>query len=228
MTVYRGGLRAAPSSGSGRRNSHVSLQITDGTQEAVCRCGLRIDQTVQTKAVLQREQNRAGPCGVQGSGLPAVLQRDLDDISDLFSSGSQALGEVRSALFGTRHKQDHLHVQKRRTAERILSATIHGPQRLDKIREVLVSGEKIKIAPNGLFDVILEHGDDQLVLALEIRIKRPAREAGRSRDAFDAGAADSLFLEDARRRLKQLFAGIVPSRSGSNSRHLAILAQHAT
>ena len=29
--------------------------------------------------------------------------------------------------------------------------------------------------------------------------------------------ADSLFLEDARRRLKQLFAGIVPGRSGSNS-----------
>src|SRR5882672_6193322 len=126
MTVYRGDLSAAPSSGSGRRNSHVSLQITDGTQEAVSRCGLRIDQTVQTKAILQREQNRAGPGWIQGSGLPAVLQRGLNDIGDQFSPGSQALGEVRSALFGTRHKQDHLHVQKRRTAERILSATVHG------------------------------------------------------------------------------------------------------
>jgi len=86
----------------------------------------------------------------------------------------------------------------------ILLATVHGLQRIDKIRDGFVPGEKIEIASNGLCDVILDHGDDQLVLALEIRIKRPAREAGRSRDAFDAGAADSLFLEDARRRLKQL------------------------
>ena len=108
-------------------------------------------------------------------------------------------------------------MQKRRTTERILSAAVHGLQRIDKIREVLVPGEKIEIASNGLLDVILEHGDDQLVLALEIRIKRPAREAGRGRNGLDAGAADSLFLEDARRRLEQLFAGIVPGRSGSNS-----------
>ena len=71
--------------------------------------------------------------------------------------------------------------------------------------------------PNGLLDVILEHGDDQLVLALEIRIERPAREAGRRRDRLDAGAADALFLEHARRRLEQLFAGVVPGRSGSHS-----------
>ena len=78
-------------------------------------------------------------------------------------------------------------------------------------------GEQIEIAPNGLLDVILEHGDDQLVLAPEIRIERAARETGRGRDGLDAGAADALFLEDARRRLEQLFAGIVPGGSGSNS-----------
>ena len=82
---------------------------------------------------------------------------------------------------------------------------------------LLVLGEQIEIASNGLLDVILEHGDDQLVLALEIRIERPAREAGRGRDGLDAGAADPLFLEDARRRLEQLFAGVVPGGSGSNS-----------
>ena len=149
--------------------------------------------------------------------LAAVLRRGLDDIGDQLAPGAQALGEFGPALFGARHKQDHLHVQKRRTAERILLAAVHGLQRIDEIREILVPGEKIEIAPNRLLDVILEHGDDQLVLALEIRIERPAREAGRSRNGLDAGAADALFLEHARRRLEQLFAGVVPGRSGSNS-----------
>ena len=77
--------------------------------------------------------------------------------------------------------------------------------------------EQIADAPDGLLDVILEHGDDQFVLALEVRIERPAREAGRRRDRLDAGAADTLFLEHARRRLEQLFAGVVPCGSGSHS-----------
>ena len=90
-------------------------------------------------------------------------------------------------------------------------------QRVDEIRKVLVPGEQIVNAPDRLLDMILEHGDDQLVLALEIRIERPARKAGRGRDGLDAGAADALFLEYPRRRLEQLVAGIVPGRSCSNS-----------
>ena len=156
--------------------------------------------------------------GFRTALLSAVLCAvGLDDVGDQFSPGAQPLGEFGPALFGARHEQDHLHVQKGRAAERILLAAVHGLQRVDEIREVVVPGEKIVNAPNGLLDVILEHGDDQLVLALEIRIERPAREAGRRRDGLDAGAADALFLEHARRRLEQLFAGIVPGRSGSNS-----------
>ena len=127
------------------------------------------------------------------------------------------LGELRPALFGARDEQDHFHVKKRRTSEWILPAAIHRFQRIDKIRDGFVPGEKIEIAPDRLLDVILEHGDDQLVLALEIRIERAAGETGRSRDGLDAGAADALFLEHARRRFEQLVAGIVPGRSGSNS-----------
>src|SRR5205814_2016574 len=44
------------------------------------------------------------------------------------------------ALFGAGHIKDHLDVQKRRTTERILPGTIHGFQRLDEVREVLVHG----------------------------------------------------------------------------------------
>jgi len=80
-----------------------------------------------------------------------------------------------------------------------------------------VTGQKIESAPNRLLDMILQHGDDQLVLAVEVRIKRPARKAGGRRDRFDAGAADSLLLEDARRRLEQFVAGIIPGRSRPNS-----------
>ena len=86
-----------------------------------------------------------------------------------------------------------------------------------KSARFLCIGEKIVNAPDRLLDVILEHGDDQLVLALEIRIERAARETGRRRNGLDAGAADALFLEHARRRLEQLFAGIVPGGSGSDS-----------
>ena len=78
-------------------------------------------------------------------------------------------------------------------------------------------GEQVEIAPDGLLDVVLEHGDDQLVLAVEIRIECSAREAGRRRDRLDAGAPDALFLEQTRRRFEQLFAGHVPGRSGANS-----------
>ena len=108
-------------------------------------------------------------------------------------------------------------MQEWRPAERILPAAIHGPQRLDEVREVLVPGEQIEIASNGLLDVILEHGDDQFFLALEVRIKRSACKSGRGRNRLDAGAADPLFLEHARRRLEQLLAGIVTGGSGSNS-----------
>jgi hypothetical protein len=42
-----------------------------------------------------------------------------------------------------------------------------------------------------LCDVILDHGNDQLVLALEIRIKRPRVKPAAAAVFFDAGAADS-------------------------------------
>ena len=86
-----------------------------------------------------------------------------------------------------------------------------------KVREVAVAGEQIEIAPDGLLDVVLEHGDDQLVLALEIRIERAAREAGRRGDRFDAAATDALLFEHARGGFEQLFAGVVAGGPGSDS-----------
>ena len=95
----------------------------------------------------------------------------------------------------------------------------HAPrlQRVDEVREVLVPGEQIEIAPDRLLDVVLEHGDDQLILAFEIRIERAAGKTGGGRNRLDAGAADALFLEHPRRCLEQFFAGVVPGGSGSNS-----------
>ncbi len=60
---------------SRRRNAHRLLQIADRAQETVGRRGLRIDQAVQAKAVLQRQHDRAGPCRVQRSVLAGVLRR---------------------------------------------------------------------------------------------------------------------------------------------------------
>ena len=108
-------------------------------------------------------------------------------------------------------------MQEGRATERILPAAVHGPQRFDEIRGSSMLGEQIVHSLDRLLDVILEHGDDQFVLALEIRIEGAAREAGGGRDDLDAGAADALFLEDARRRFEQFFAGVVPGGPGSDS-----------
>ena len=42
---------------------------------------------------------------------------------------------------------------------------IHVAERVDVILQVLVLRQEIEAAPDRLLDVILEHGDDQLVLA---------------------------------------------------------------
>ena len=75
--------------------------------------------------------------------LPPLPFACLDDLDDQLAPGAQPLGEFGPALFGARHEQDHLHVQQRRTAERILLAAIHGLQRVDEIGEVAVPGEKL-------------------------------------------------------------------------------------
>src|SRR3982074_3710682 len=118
--------------------------------------------------------------------------------SELCSSRCSSTGSLRypPSVFGARGEHERRHLQEGGAGERILLAAVHGLQRVEEIRNVGVSGEKIEIASNGLFDVILDHGDDQLVLALEIGIERPARKTGRGRNDLDAGAADSLFLKD--------------------------------
>ena len=149
--------------------------------------------------------------------LAAVLRRGLDNVGDQFSPGAQPFGEFGPALFGARHEQDHFHVEQGRAAERILLAAVHRLHRVDEIRKVPMPGQQIEITSSRLLDVILEHGDDQFVLALEVGIERAAGETGRGRNGFDAGAADAVFLEHARGRLEQFVAGIVPGRSGSDS-----------
>jgi hypothetical protein len=64
--------------------------------------------------------------------------------------------------------------------------------------------------------MLLQHGDDEFVLACEIRIEGAPREAGRGGDGFDACRTYTLFLEYLRGCLEQLFAGVVARRPGAN------------
>ena len=193
------------------------LQIADGAQKAVGRRGLGIDQAMQTEAVLQREQDRAGPCRIQRRFLPLFFA-----VVSTISVISCRRARRRLASSGRRFSA--------RATNRIISMcsrgerpsgsclrAVHVSNASRKSVDVLVLRQQFEIAPDGLLDVILEHGDDQLVLALEIRIEGAAREAGRGRDGLDAGAADALFLEHARRRFEQFVAGVVPGGSGSDS-----------
>ena len=75
------------------------LQIADGAQKTVGRRGLRIDQAVQAKAVLQRQKDRAGPCRVQSRVPAAVLRGGLDDVGDQLAAARAAAWRVRAGAF---------------------------------------------------------------------------------------------------------------------------------
>ena len=66
-------------------------------------------------------------------------------------------------------------------------------------------------------DMVLQHGDDQIVLAREVRIEGAAGEAGGGGNRLDAGRADAAFLEDPGRRLEQLLPRIVAGRTCAHS-----------
>jgi len=72
-----------------------------------------------------------------------------DDISDqLAAVRAGVLASSGRRFFGARHEQDHLHVQQRGAAERILPAAIHGPERLEEVGQVLVPGQQVEVAPD--------------------------------------------------------------------------------
>jgi hypothetical protein len=77
--------------------------------------------------------------------------------------------------------------------------------------------QKLAMMRDGAIDVILQHGDDQLVLVGEVRIERAARQPAGSRDRLDAGGTDALFLEHLGGGLEQLLPRFLASRSGSYS-----------
>ncbi len=77
--------------------------------------------------------------------------------------------------------------------------------------------QKLAVMLDGAIDVILQHGDDQLVLVGEVRIEGAARQPGGSRDRLDAGSTDALLLEHLGGGLEQLFPRFPASRSGSYS-----------
>ena len=151
--------------------------------------------------------------GLVAHGVDTVFGLPGAQIYGLFDAFQQAQLKV----IGARHEQDHFHVEQGRAAQWIRSAALHVAVRIHEVLQVLVPRKKIEVAPDQLLDVVLEHRNDQFVLAVEIRVERPARESGRRHDRFDAGGVDALFLEHARRSLEQLVAGGVPRRSGANS-----------
>ncbi|WP_430649273.1 hypothetical protein [Bradyrhizobium shewense] len=83
---------------------------------------------------------------------------------------------------------------------------VHRLQRRDEVVEIVVLGEDVEVAPDRLRYMVLEHGDDQLVLALEVRIERAAGEAGACRssaeeaEALPTAALQIIFISAVRHR----------------------------
>ena len=108
-------------------------------------------------------------------------------------------------------------MQERRAAQRIVAAALGGAQRGEEVRQVAVARQQVAMVLERPFDVVLQHGDDQIVLVVEIRIEGAARQPGGGRDRLDAGRTDALLLEDLGGGLEQLFPRFLASRSGSYS-----------
>ena len=122
-------------------------QIADGTEKAVRRRCLRVNQTVQAEAVLERQHDCGGPCRIQRAALAIVLQRGLNDVGDQLAPSAQALGQLWPALLGASHVQYHLHMKERRAAEWILPAAVHDLQCRNEIIKVGMLREQVEIAP---------------------------------------------------------------------------------
>ena len=82
---------------------------------------------------------------------------------------------------------------------------------------VAMARQQVAMVLERPIDVVLQHGDDQLVLVVEIRIEGAARQPGGGRDRLDAGRTDALLLEDLGGGLEQLFPRFLAGRSGSHS-----------
>ena len=165
---------------------------------------------MEAEAIFQGEQHGARPGGVG----------DIDsgkDFRDQGAPGAQALGEFGSSTFGAGGEQDQLHVQERRAAQRIVAAALGGAQRGQEFRQVAVARQQVAVVLERPFDVVLQHGDDQIVLVVEIRIEGAARQPGGGRDHLDAGRADAVLLEDLGGGLEQLFPRLVAGRTGAYS-----------
>ena len=145
---------------------------------------------------------------------------DIDTGQDLRDQGAprpQALGELGPAAFGAGGEQDQLDMQERRAAQRIVAAALGGAQRGHEVRRVAMARQQLAMVLERPLDVVLQHGDDQLVLVVEIRIEGAARQPGGGRDRLDAGRTDAVLLEDLGGGLEQLFPRFLAGRTGSHS-----------
>jgi len=172
---------------------------------------------METEAVLECQQHRAGPGRVDDLATAGSSIGRGDDVGDQGPAGAQTLGELGTSLLRSGHVEDQLHVEQGGAAERILTAAVRLSQRGDEVDGIAVALQQIEMVAHGSIDVILEHGDDQVVLAGEIGIDGAAREAGGGGNGFDAGAADPLLLEDLGGGREEALAGRVASRSGPPS-----------
>lgn len=172
---------------------------------------------MEAEAVLERQQHRAGPGRIHGLATAGGSIRRGDDVGDQGPAGAQTLGELGTPLLGSGHVEDQLHVEQGGATERILTAAVRLSERSDEVDGVAVAIQQIEMVAHGALDVVLEHGNDQLVLAGEIGIDGAARESGGGGNGFDAGSADPLLLEDLGGGREEALARHVAGGSGPPS-----------
>src|SRR5262249_32986181 len=101
-------------------------------------------------------------------------------------------------------------------AQRVVPAALGGAQRFDEADRVAVATEQLAVVLQRSLDVVLEHRDDELVLAREVRVERAASEAGGGRDRLDARSPGAPLGAPPGPGVERLAPRLVARRTGAH------------
>jgi len=170
---------------------------------------------MQTEAVLQGEEHRAGPRWIGDCTACRGAIGGGDDLRDQRPARAQTLGQLRATRGGPGDVEDQLHVEQGGSAEGVLPVTIRLPKGGDEVDGIAMVVQQVEMVAHGSLDVVREHGVDQLVLAVKVGVDGAACEAGGGGNGFQAGPADTPFVEHLGGGREEPLARHVTGRSGA-------------
>ncbi len=157
------------------------------------------------------------PAASTPRSTPPARRGGGGDLAEEGAHGAQVLTQHRAELRRAGHVQHELDLQQRVVVEWVVLAADVGAQCVDEPGRIGVPSQQGPVVGLAAGEVVVEHGDGQLLLPLEVRVEGAAGEAGGGGDLLDRGGAHPVLGEDTGGRLEQplprLVAGGTHARS---------------